>query len=54
MKLIKGAASIKETFHKKQRVSRQKSFNLLPRKTFIQIMYVYNVRHINPLENILL
>ena len=44
---------MKETFHKKQRVSRQKSFNLLPSKAFIQIMYVYIVRNIKPLENIL-
>ena len=50
---LKRAASIKETFHKKQRVSRQKSFNLLSSKAFIQIMYVYIVRNIKLLENIL-
>ena len=53
MNLIKKAGSIIETFHKKQRVSRQKPFNLLPSKAFIQIMYVYIVRNIKPLENIL-
>ena len=35
----------------KSRVSRQKSFNLLPSKTFIHVMYVYIVRNIKPLEN---
>ena len=47
------AASIKETFHKRQRVSRQKSFNLLPGKAFTQIMYVFYIaRNTKSLENI--
>ena len=46
MKLIKKSSLNKEKFHKKQRVSRQKSFDLLPSKAFIQILYVYIVRNI--------
>ena len=42
---------MKETFHKKLKMSRQKSFNLLLSKTCIEIMYAYIVRHKNPLEN---
>ena len=34
-------------------MSREKSFKLLPSKTFIQIMYVYIVHNLKPLENIL-
>ena len=33
---------------KKKRVSMQKSFNLFPRKIFIQILYVYIVRNMKP------
>ena len=32
----------------KKRVSMQKSFNLFPRKVFIQILYVYIVRNMKP------
>ena len=35
---------------KKQRVSRQKSFNLFPDKTFIHIMYVCIVSNIKPCQ----
>ena len=52
MKLIKKKC-LKETFHKKQRVSRQNSFNLLPSKALIQVMNVYIAHNIKPLGNIL-
>ena len=44
---------LKKHFTKKYKGTWQKSFNLLPSKTFIQIMHVYFVHPINPLENML-
>ena len=41
---------MKETFQKKKGISNKKSFNLLPNKTFIQMMYVYIVRNIKTPE----
>ena len=45
---------LKKHFTKKQRASRQKSFDVLPSKTFIRIMYVYIAHNIKQLENIFL
>ena len=42
---------LKKYFTKKQRVSRQKSFNLLPSKILVQIMYVHIVCNTKSLEN---